>query len=53
MNSINLCLWGEKLVKDIEFKLLRQGWAFEKAKPVIMIIKNARVSDYEFRSLNA
>lgn len=52
LNSINVGIWGSNIVNEIENKLIRAGWAFEKANPVIVVIRNCRISDYDFRSLN-
>lgn len=52
LNSINVGIWGAKIVNEIESKLLRTGWCFEKRNPVIVVIKNCRISDFDFRSLN-
>ena len=52
LNSINVGIWGGKIVNDIETKLVRQGWAFDKRNPVVCVIQNCRISDYDFRSLN-
>ena len=52
LSSINCGIWGSSIVTDIERKLVRMGWAFDKRHPVIVVIQNCKISDYDFRSLN-
>ena len=53
MNSINLCLWGDRLVAEIEQKLKLKGWFFNKNRPLIIAVKGSKVSDFGDKSLNA
>ena len=38
LNSINVGIWGATIVNDIENRLVRMGWNFDKAHPIIVVI---------------
>ena len=52
LNSLNVGIWGNSIVSEVENKLIRTGWKFDKRHPVMIVIQNCRISDYDFRSLN-
>jgi hypothetical protein len=51
--SVNLCLWGDRLVSEFEQAVRQKGWHFDKSRPLILLVKSAKVSDFGDKSLNA